>query len=118
RWEENAGYSPSTLAANIAGLICAALFARERGDLTTAQFLEEYSDFLEANVERWTVTNEGFLVPGIKRHYVRINSIEVNDPDFNEDIFGKTITIHNRQPGTRTEYPVAEIVDAGFLELV
>src|SRR5208283_3621251 len=40
RWEENAGYSPSTLAANITGLICAACFARDRGDLVTAQFLE------------------------------------------------------------------------------
>src|ERR1700731_2825436 len=29
RWEENAGYSPSTLAAVIAGLICAADIARE-----------------------------------------------------------------------------------------
>ena len=27
RWEENAGYSPSTLAAIIAGLVCAADFA-------------------------------------------------------------------------------------------
>ena len=27
RWEENGGYSPSTLASNIAGLICAACFA-------------------------------------------------------------------------------------------
>ncbi len=68
RWEENAGYSPSTLAANIAGLVCAACFARDRGDLVTARFLEEYADFLEANIETWTVTNEGFLVPGIKRH--------------------------------------------------
>ena len=117
RWEENAGYSPSTLAANIAGLICAALFARERGDQVTAQFLEEYADFLEAHVEKWTVTNEGFLVPGIKRHYVRINSIDVNDPDYPEDIAGKKIVIHNREPGSQTEFPVAEIVDPGFLEL-
>ena len=36
RWEENSGYSPSTLAANIAALICAACFARERGDEATA----------------------------------------------------------------------------------
>ena len=30
RWEEASGYSPSTLASNIAALICAACFARER----------------------------------------------------------------------------------------
>ena len=35
RWEENSGYSPSTLAAHIAALICAAAFASERGQLAT-----------------------------------------------------------------------------------
>ena len=118
RWEENAGYSPSTLAANIAGLVCAACFARDRGDLVTARFLEEYADFLEANIETWTVTNEGFLVPGIKRHYVRINPINVADPDADESIEGKRVFIHNRGPGEQAEFPVAEIVDGGFLELV
>ena len=32
RWEESAGYSPSTLAAIIASLVCAADFARARSD--------------------------------------------------------------------------------------
>jgi len=32
RWEEAGGYSPSTLASNIAGLICAADFIEARGD--------------------------------------------------------------------------------------
>jgi glucoamylase len=118
RWEENAGYSPSTLASNVAGLICAACFARDRGDLITAQFLEEYADFLEANIETWTVTNDGFLVPGIKRHYVRINPINMADPDAPESIEGKRVFINNRPPGAQAEFPVAEIVDGGFLELV
>ena len=118
RWEENAGYSPSTLASNIAGLVCAACFARDRGDLVTAQFLEEYADFLEANIETWTVTNDGFLVPGIKRHYVRINPIDISDPDAAESIGGKRVFIQNRPPGAQAEFPVAEIVDGGFLELV
>ena len=42
RWEENSGYSPSTLAAMIAALICAAKIARDRQDLKTAQFIESY----------------------------------------------------------------------------
>jgi len=29
--------------------------------------------FLESHIETWTVTDEGSLVPGIARHYVRIN---------------------------------------------
>ena len=32
RWEEEAGYSPSTIAAEIAGLVCAAEIARRNGD--------------------------------------------------------------------------------------
>ncbi|MGA9725212.1 MAG: glycoside hydrolase family 15 protein [Candidatus Binatus sp.] len=118
RWEENAGYSPSTLAANIAGLVCAACFARDRGDPATAKFIEDYADFLEAHIEAWTVTNHGFLVPGIKRHFVRINPIDTGDPEADESLEGKRVSIHNRGPGEQTEFPVAEIVDGGFLELV
>jgi glucoamylase len=67
RWEEASGFSPATLASNIAALICAGQFARERGDEATAQFLEEYADFLECHIEAWTVTTEGTLVPGIQK---------------------------------------------------
>src|SRR5206468_12017204 len=44
RWEEASGYSPSTLASNIAALIVAAWFARERGDEAVATMLEERSE--------------------------------------------------------------------------
>jgi glucoamylase len=36
RWEENAGYSPSTV---IAGLVCAAEFAKGRGETYTSEFI-------------------------------------------------------------------------------
>src|SRR6185312_4335270 len=52
RWEECSGYSPSTLAAAIAALICAADFARSRGEAGVAQFIEDYADFGESQVER------------------------------------------------------------------
>jgi glucoamylase len=118
RWEENSGFSPSTLASNIAALICAAAFARERGDEAGARFLEDYADFLETHVERWTVTSQGFLVPGIRRHYVRINPVAPGDPEADEDPDHGLVLIHNRQPGDQTMFPTAEIVDGGFLELV
>jgi glucoamylase len=118
RWEENSGYSPSTLASNIAALICAAGFARIRGDEVTGRFLEEYADFLESHVEKWTATNEGTLIPGIKRHYVRINPVSAGDPNPDESLHGKSVIIANRPPNTRYEFPAAEIVDGGFLELV
>ena len=85
RWEEASGYSPSTLASNIAALIGAAYFCRQRGDNAAAEFLEQYSDFLESHVEAWTVTTDGTLVPGIRRHYIRILPDDVDNPNPAED---------------------------------
>lgn len=118
RWEEVGGYSPSTLASNIAALICTACFARERGDDATARFLEEYSDFLECHIEAWTVTTEGTLIPGIKRHYIRIHPVNIHEQCPNEDPNSGHLTIANRPPDRQTDFPAKEIVDAGFLELV
>ncbi|MBI2917335.1 MAG: glucan 1,4-alpha-glucosidase [Chloroflexi bacterium] len=118
RWEEASGYSPSTLASNIAALICAASYARERGDERTARFLEEYADFLECHLERWTVTTQGTLVPGISRHYIRILPVDVKDYRPEEDPNNGLLALANRPPGTQWQFPASEVVDAGFLELV
>jgi glucoamylase len=118
RWEENSGYSPSTLAVHIAALICAAAFARERGQETTAQYLEQYSDFLEAYLESWTVTTEGSLVPDIRRHYIRIHPVDPGEPQPDEDPNHGILEVRNQPPGAPTGYPAKDIVDAGFLELV
>ncbi len=118
RWEEDSGFSPSTLASNIAALICAADFARARDQQDCARFLEEYADFLESHVERWTVTTQGTVVPGIPRHYIRICPAGTDDPSPCEDPNSGTVIIKNRPPGTDWQFPAREIVDAGFLELV
>ena len=118
RWEEAAGYSPSTIASNIAALVCAASFARERGDAATGAFLEEYADFLECHVEAWMVTTQGTLVPGIPRHYIRVLPADVNDPFPPEDPNRGVLALANRPPGSRWQFPAKEIVDGGFLELV
>jgi len=118
RWEEIGGYSPSTIASNIAALVCAASFARERGDGATAAFLEEYADFLECHVEAWTVTTEGTLVPGVPRHYIRILPMDVGNPCPVEDPNRGFLVLANRPPGTPWKFPAKEIVDGGFLELV
>ena len=118
RWEEVSGYSPSTLASNIAALICAACFARERGDDPTAKYLEEYADFLECHVESWTVTTEGTLLPGVARHYLRVLPERADNPTPEENPNQGNITIANRPPCVQSVFPAKEIVDAGFLELV
>jgi glucoamylase len=118
RWEQSSGYSPSTLATSIAALICTACWARDRGDSQTAQFIEEYADFLECHIEAWTVTTEGTLVPDIKRHYIRIHPADVDDPRPNEDPNTGTLYIPHRHPEAQQEFSAKEIVDPSFLELV
>lgn len=118
RWEEASGYSPSTLAAHIAALICAARFARERGERSAALYLEQTADFLEAHIEAWTVTTEGALHPEVRRHYIRILPAEVHEPCPCEDPNCGVLALANRPPGTPWRFPAKDIVDAGFLELV
>lgn len=118
RWEEASGYSPSTLASNVAALCCAAGFAREHGDETTGQFLEEYADFLECHIDRWTVTTQGTLLSEVPRHYIRIHPADVRDPRPDEDPNRGMLAIANRLPGSQWLFAAKEIVDAGFLELV
>jgi glucoamylase len=117
RWEEAQGYSPSTLTAHIAALICAAEVFASRNDHKTAEFVRDYADFLESHIERWTVTTQGTLVPGIARHYIRINPAGESDCS-DEDPNCGTLILANQPPGGQYEFPAKEIVDAGFLELV
>ena len=118
RWEENSGYSPSTLAAVISGMICAAEIARAHDSMELAVFLEEYADWIEGHLEDWTVTNQGVLLPGVTRHYMRIRPPESGEAYACEECGKETIRLQNRPPGTRTEFEAREIIDAGFLELV
>jgi glucoamylase len=114
RWEEAAGYSPSTLAVNIAALICAADLLDGAGDSRTARFVREYADFLESHVDAWTVTTQGSLLAGVARHYIRINPNEggKEDPDTG------TLVLANQPPDGPYEFPARDLVDGGFLELV
>jgi glucoamylase len=114
RWEECGGFSPSTLAIEIAALVCAAEFLADAGDAASAAFVLEYADFLESHVDRWTTTTDGTLVPDIHRHYVRINP----NADGHENANVGDLTLANQPPDGPYAYPAKTIVDAGFLELV
>ncbi|MDT5156247.1 MAG: glucoamylase [Acidobacteriota bacterium] len=105
RWEEKSGYSPSTIAAEIAGLTCAAEIARRNGDDASAVVYIAAADDFARNVERWTATTTGTY--GDKNYYLRLSFND--DPDD-----GAPFNVGNGGG----EYDEREIVDAGFLELV
>jgi len=105
RWEEESGYSPSTIAAEIAGLVCAAEIAKMNGDETSAKRWLETADNWQANIEKWTVTTTGKYGDG--NYYLRLS--QNGKPDS-----GEKLELGNGA-GTFDE---REIVDAGFLELV
>ena len=74
RWEEDAGYSPFTLAAEISALLAAAEIAELTGHSDQAQTMRDVADAWNDNIERWTYANGGDLAPqlGISGYYVRI----------------------------------------------
>lgn len=105
RWEEKPGYSPATIAAEIAGLVCAADIAGKNGDENSAKAWLEKADDWAKNVEKWTVTTKGKYGDG--NYYLRLTKNGTPDA-------GEKIELNNGA-GTWLE---SEIVDAGFLELV
>lgn len=114
RWEENAGYSPSTLATVIASLVCAADFAEGKGAPGTAEFILAYADWLAAHIEEWTVTTHGESVAGIPRHYIRINPTEPAAPDPEADPNTTMLQVANGGG----LHPARNVVSGDFLHLV
>ena len=105
RWEENGGYSPSTLAAEIAGLYLASQIASQNNDTTHANTFQSTADNWAANITNWTYTTNGPYGDG--QYFVRIT------PSGNPNN-GTTVTLANNG-GTYNENAV---VDNGFLQLV
>jgi glucoamylase len=114
RWEENAGYSPSTLATVIAALVCGAECATEHKYRSVADFILVYADWLAAHLEDWTVTTAGELVAGQPRHYIRINPTDARAPDAHADPNRTMIQLANGG-GLR---PARNVVSGDFLHLV
>ena len=104
RWEEIGGYSPATLAAEVAALVCAADLAERAGDSAGAAAYRKTADEWNANIERWTLTTSGPLGQG--RYYLRISDGDPNS--------GDTIALANGAGS----YDRRTIVDSSFLELV
>ena len=118
RWEENAGYSPSTLAVVISGLLCAADICRNLGSGELGTFLEDYADWIEAHLDEWTTTKQGVLDPEVPYHYMRIRPPAEGEPFHNPNIPPGELLIANREPDEQHTFEARAIIDAGFLELV
>jgi glucoamylase len=105
RWEEESGYSPATIAAEIAALVCASDVAIKNRDLTSSRRYLKTADYWEEAIEKWTATSTGPYHDG--HYYLRLT--ETGDP--NKPLAMKI----NSGGGT---YDQRSIVDTGFLELV
>jgi glucoamylase len=103
RWEEKPGYSPATIAAQIAGLVCAAEIAKLNRDNTTAAKYLQTADKWTQNVEKWTVTKSG----NASGYYLRITENDNPNDGAKIEINSSTLVVDERK-----------ILDAGFLELV
>ncbi|MHB1861450.1 MAG: glycoside hydrolase family 15 protein [Gemmatimonadaceae bacterium] len=109
RWEEVSGYSPSTIAAEIAGLVCASAIAKQNGATGDAARYLATADDWAAHVEPWLVTTTGHLGGALAAggYYMRID----NNEDPND---GYQLDVHNGG-GVHDE---RDVVDQGFIELV
>ncbi|THG31325.1 glucan 1,4-alpha-glucosidase [Glaciibacter flavus] len=105
RWEEEGGYSPSTIAAEIAGLTAASALAKANGDDGSAAVYQGVADQWQRSVESWTYTTTGPIGDG--NYYERIDD-NGNPND------GHTVDINNGGGA----FDERSIVDAGFLDLV
>ena len=106
RWEEQSGYSPSTIAAEIAGLTAAANIARVNHDTTRERVYQATADYFAHNIKTWTVTTDSpFHTPP---YFIRLS--KTGDPNA-----AITYTLGN---GITASFDQRQVIDAGFLELV
>jgi glucoamylase len=104
RWEEHPGYSPATIASEIAGLLAAGQLAQAAGDTARAHLYLATADHYQRNVKAWTVTTSG---PDGPRYFIR-ESVSGNP---------NTDQTYNLGNGSLNNVDQRSIIDAGFLEL-
>jgi glucoamylase len=115
RWEEDGGYSPFTLAAEISALLIAANFSEAMGEAESADFLRQMADTWNSNIERWTYAENTDLARqcGVEGYYVRITP---PDQDGVASPLQDVVAIKNRALGSKV--PAVDIVSPDALALV
>lgn len=116
RWEEDGGYSPFTLAAEVAALLAAADLAQAVGETQPAEFLRQVADTWNDNIERRTYAVNSDLARqvGVEGYYVRITP---PDGDGVASPLQGFVPIKNR-PVSNSNAPAVEIVSPDALALV
>ncbi len=104
RWEEQSGYSPSTIAAEIAGLSAAAKIATQHGDTNRAELYQATADHYQRNIKNWTVTTTG---PDAPRYFIRLSKTGDPNAAISYKLGNGGPTVEQRQ-----------VIDGGFQELV
>ncbi|MBR7829645.1 glucan 1,4-alpha-glucosidase [Actinospica sp. MGRD01-02] len=105
RWEEQSGYSPSTIAAEIAGLTAASAIARAHGEGADAALYQATADDFQRNIKKWTVTTTGSQSSAA--YFIRLS--KGGDPNA-----ATTYSLSNGAPSVDQR----SVIDGGFQELV
>jgi glucoamylase len=105
RWENATGWSPATIGAEIAGLVCAADIARRNGDDASAATYEQTADSWQQQVESWTATTTGTY--SADPYYLRVTA--TGEPDS-----GTQMQVSDGGPLIDER----KVVDPSFLDLV
>jgi glucoamylase len=103
RWEEQSGFSPSTISAEIAGLVAAAIIADRNGDHASARVWRATADEFQRNLKKWTLTTNGPL--STSPYFIRLSK----NGDPNEAV---VYNVGNGGP----DLDQRSVIDAGFLE--
>ncbi|HVE18866.1 MAG TPA: glycoside hydrolase family 15 protein, partial [Ilumatobacteraceae bacterium] len=104
RWEEQDGFSPSTIAAEIAGLLAGADIADVNGDGASARMWRAVADDFQRSIKGWTITTNGSQSPD--PYFIRLS--KTGDPN--------AAIAYNVGNGGPT-LDQRDVIDAGFLEL-
>jgi glucoamylase len=116
RWEEDAGYSPFTLAAEISALLAAADIADLTAHSDAASIMRDTADAWNDNIDRWIYASGGDLAQqlGVEGYYVRISPPDSGGAASPTQGF---VPIKNRPPGQDHEI-ASHIVSPDALALV
>ena len=105
RWEEQSGYSPSTIAAEVAGLIAGASLADANGDTHTASIARGVADDWQRSLPGWAVTTNGPLAT--HPYYIRLSKTGDPNAAISYNVGNGGPTLDQRS-----------VIDQGFLEMV